>query len=348
MVFPTIYMNTQPRTFTQIKKITTKMSFGVLSVLSLFLSYVVLGSAEQCGRQAGGALCPGGLCCSQFGWCGTTDDYCKKENGCQSQCKGDDPAPGGGDLSKLISRQTFEQMLSHRNDAACRARGFYTYDAFITAAKSFPAFAATGNDATRKKEIAAFLGQTSHETTGGAGWSPPGGPYAWGYCYNRELNPAPYCDGNFPDFPCAPNQQYFGRGPMQLSWNYNYGRCGRAIGVDLLRNPDLVATDPVISFKTAFWFWMTAQSPKPSCHDVITGRWSPSGGDQAAGRVAGYGVITNIINGGLECGKGWNAQVEDRIGFYKRYCDMLGVGYGNNLDCYNQRPFGNGLLVDSM
>jgi chitinase len=120
--------------------------------------------------------------------------------------------------------------------------------------------------------------------------------------------------------------------------------------VDLLNNPDLVATHTIISFKTAIWFWMTAQSPKPSCHSVITGNWSPSGADSAAGRVPGYGVLTNIINGGLECGMGWKQQVEDRIGFYKRYCDLLGVGYGNNLDCYNQKSFANGLLdlVDSM
>ena len=26
----------------------------------------------------------------------------------------------------------------------------------------------------------------------------------------------------------------------------------------------------------------------------------------------------------------------------------LNKGYGNNLDCYNQRPFGNGLLMDTM
>ncbi|CAB4300091.1 unnamed protein product [Prunus armeniaca] len=78
---------------------------------------------------------------------------------------------------------------------------------------------------------------------------------------------------------------------------------------------------------------MTPQSPKPSCHDVITRRWNPSGADKSAG--PGYGVTTNIINGGLECGKGGNAKVEDGIGFYKRYCDLLGVGYGNN-----QKPLG--------
>ncbi|THU62426.1 hypothetical protein C4D60_Mb01t05030 [Musa balbisiana] len=121
--------------------------------------------------------------------------------------------------------------------------------------------------------------------------------------------------------------------------NYNYGPAGRAIGSDLLNNPDLVATDATISFKTALWFWMTTQLPKPSCHNVITGKWMPTNADRAAGRLPGYGVITNIINGGLECGKGSDSSVADRIGFYKRYCDLLGVSYGDNLDCYNQRPF---------
>lgn len=121
--------------------------------------------------------------------------------------------------------------------------------------------------------------------------------------------------------------------------NYNYGPAGKAINSDLLNDPDAVANDPVISFKTAFWFWMTPQSPKPSCHAVITGQWQPSAADTQAGRVPGYGVITNIINGGIECGKGSNAQMENRIGFYKRYCQILGVDTGSNLDCSNQRPF---------
>ncbi|OWM66487.1 basic endochitinase-like [Punica granatum] len=243
-----------------------------------------------------------------------------------------------GDISGIISQDLFNQMLKHRNDAACPAKGFYTYDAFIAAAKSFSGFGTTGDLATRKKEVAAFLGQTSHETTGG--WaSAPDGPYAWGYCFKQEQgNPGDYCVAN-QQWPCAPGKKYYGRGPIQISYNYNYGPAGRAIGYNLLGNPDAVATDPVISFKTALWFWMTPQSPKPSCHSVITGQWTPSSADSAAGRVPGYGVITNIINGGIECGKPTPSQVQDRIGFYKRYCDLLQVGYGNNLDCANQRPF---------
>nr|CBJ55936.1 pathogenesis related gene 3 [Bupleurum kaoi] len=245
---------------------------------------------------------------------------------------------GGQDVGSLISKPMFEDMLKHRNDAACPANGFYTYEAFIDAAKSFGAFGTTGDPDTRKREIAAFLAQTSHETTGG--WATaPDGAYAWGYCFKEEQNqPADYCVQN-QQWPCAPGKKYYGRGPIQISYNYNYGPAGQAIGSDLLGNPDLVASDPTISFKTALWFWMTPQSPKPSSHDAITGVWNPSGADSAAGRVPGYGVVTNIINGGIECGKGSNAQVEDRIGFFRRYCTILGVSPGDNLDCYNQRPF---------
>ncbi|KAF2609729.1 hypothetical protein F2Q70_00009867 [Brassica cretica] len=136
----------------------------------------------QCGSEAKpeGALCPNGLCCSKFGFCGTTEPYCKIP-GCQSQCTPTPPAPTptppsptppgptppgpSGDLSDIFSRDQFYKMLKHMNDNACPARGFFTYDAFITAAKFFPSFGNTGDLATRKKEIAAFFGQTSHETT---------------------------------------------------------------------------------------------------------------------------------------------------------------------------------------
>lgn len=328
-----------------------KLYMRILWGLALALVlWITMASAEQCGSQAGGAVCPGGLCCSKFGFCGNTPAYCT--DGCQSQCSGGgspsptptNPTPtptpsGGGDnIGSLISRDLFEQILKHRNDAACQGKGFYTYDAFIAAANSFGAFGNTGDTDTRKREIAAFLAQTSHETTGG--WSTaPDGPYAWGYCFKQEQgNPPDYCVAS-QQWPCAPGKKYFGRGPIQISYNYNYGPAGKAINADLLGNPDAVANDPIISFKTAFWFWMTPQSPKPSCHDVITGQWKPSAADTQAGRLPGYGVITNIINGGVECGQGSNPKMEDRIGFYKRYCDILKVSPGNNLDCNNQRPF---------
>ncbi|KAJ4872987.1 Basic endochitinase B [Raphanus sativus] len=323
-----------------------KSSLVLLLNLLFLLSF---SSAEQCGRQAGGALCPNGLCCSEYGWCGSTEAYCKLP-GCQSQCTPTGPPPPPppppgppppdptGGLTDIITKSQFDEMLKHRNDAACPARGFYTYDAFIAAAKYFPSFCNNGDTAARKKELAAFFGQTSHETTGG--WpAAPDGPYAWGYCFKEEVNPSSdYCSPSG-TWPCAPGKRYYGRGPMQLSWNYNYGQCGAALREDLLNNPDLVSNQAVMAFKAAIWFWMTPQSPKPSCHAVINGEWQPSDADIAAGRLPGYGVTTNIINGGLECGHGPDSRVLDRIGFYERYCGIFGVDPGSNLDCYNQRSF---------
>ncbi|XP_047094237.1 chitinase 2-like isoform X13 [Lolium rigidum] len=313
----------------------------ILAVLAAVLA--TAARAQTCGSQAGGATCANCLCCSQFGFCGNTSDYCG--TGCQSQCTGCSPIPGGG-VASILSKDLFEQMLLHRNDAACTARGFYTYEAFLAAAATFPAFGSTAEGLsveTRKREVAAFLGQTSHETTGG--WpTAPDGPLTWGYCFKQEREPKSiYCDTTKPEWPCAPNKEYIGRGPIQLTWNYNYGLAGRALSLDLLNNPDLVAADAVVSFRTALWFWMTPQANKPSSHAVITGRWTPTAADNAAGRVPGYGVITNIINGGLECGIGPDPRVADRIGFYQRYCGILGVDTGSNLDCYSQRSFNLGV-----
>ncbi|CAK7355591.1 unnamed protein product [Dovyalis caffra] len=320
------------------------MKFQALIILIPLAFLLGTTLAEQCGRQAGNALCPNGLCCSQHGWCGTTNDYCGA--GCQSQCPGSStptpstptptPSTGSGDVGSIITPAIFDQMLKYRNDGRCPSNGFYAYNAFISAARSFNGFGTTGDATTRRRELAAFLAQTSHETTGG--WpTAPDGPYAWGYCFVRENDRQTQCSSN--EWPCPAGRQYYGRGPIQLTHNYNYGLAGQAIEADLINNPDLVATDPVISFKTAMWFWMTPQANKPSSHNVIIGQWGPSDADRAANRVPGYGVITNIINGGLECGQGANDKVADRIGFYRRYCDLLGVSYGDNLDCYNQRPF---------
>ena len=110
----------------------------------------------QCGKQGGGRKCPEGLCCSKWGWCGTSDAYCG-ENNCQSQCPG---------LSSIIPESLFEEFLKYRNDRRCNGRGFYTYEAFLGAAKDYPEFGNAGNETTRKREIAAFFGHTSVATTG--------------------------------------------------------------------------------------------------------------------------------------------------------------------------------------
>jgi basic endochitinase B len=126
--------------------------FGTdIMLLSEFCFSISGTTAQQCGSQAGGKVCPGGLCCSKFGYRGNTPNYCG--TGCQSNCPSGGgtpstptptPSGGGGDIGSLISKAKFDDMLKHRNDGNCPAKGFYTYEAFIQTAKSFGGFGTTG------------------------------------------------------------------------------------------------------------------------------------------------------------------------------------------------------------
>ena len=64
----------------------------------------------------------------------------------------------------------------------------------------FVRYAREGSLEVRKREVAAFLGNISHETTGG--WATaPGGPQAWGLCFREEVGCAngactQYCDAS--------------------------------------------------------------------------------------------------------------------------------------------------------
>ena len=61
---------------------------------------------------------------------------------------------------------------------------------------------------------------------------------------------------------------YRGRGPMQLTGKFNYGRAGRDLGLDLVANPDLVATDEV-GMLVAGWYWDTRVLNKYADMDSI-------------------------------------------------------------------------------
>ena len=75
---------------------------------------------------------------------------------------------------------------------------------------------------------------------------------------------------------------------------------------------------------------MTPQYSKPSCHNVIIDK--TTSGDVNS-RAVGFGLTTNIINGGLECGKGKDYREEDRIGFYKRYLKVIGISDKREKSC---------------
>ena len=62
----------------------------------------------ECGRYADppGKTCPLNVCCSQFGFCGLTSDFCtkssEKDTGCQSNCDQPQSGKSGGNVQNRI------------------------------------------------------------------------------------------------------------------------------------------------------------------------------------------------------------------------------------------------------
>ncbi|OON82620.1 chitinase [Streptomyces tsukubensis] len=203
----------------------------------------------------------------------------------------------------VVSESQFNEMFPGRNS-------FYSYSGLTAALSAYPGFTGTGSDTVRKQEAAAFLANVSHETGG--------------LVYVVEQNTA-----NYPHY-CDPSQsygcpagtdKYYGRGPIQLSWNFNYKAAGDALGIDLLNNPDLVQTDSAVAWKTGLWYWNTQNGP---------GTMTPH---NAIVNGSGFGETIRSINGSLECDGKNPAQVQSRVDSYKHFADVLGVDPGANLTC---------------
>lgn len=130
----------------------------VLTITLLALVHV--GAAE--GECSKASPCPdSNNCCSQYGYCGTGDPYCG--SGCQAgPCTGGTPltpSPGGSGLSAVLTKSLYQQLFPHH-------LSFFSYEALIEAAKSFPQFGTTGDENTKKREIAAFAAHVWQETSG--------------------------------------------------------------------------------------------------------------------------------------------------------------------------------------
>ncbi|CAM0954212.1 unnamed protein product [Alopecurus aequalis] len=263
------------------------MGMAVFTFMALGLAALLLSpaAAQNCGCQAG-------FCCSKFGFCGTNSSYCG--DGCQAgPCTG-----GSGGVGSIVTDAFFNAIKS-QSSGSCAGQSFYTRQAFLNAAGSYSSFGSGSSDAA-KREIAAFFAHVTHETGS--------------FCFIEEINGAShnYCDTGFPQWPCSPGATYYGRGPLQITWNYNYGAAGKDIGFDGLNNPQKVAQDPVVAFKTALWFWTN------NVHGVLS---------------QGFGATIKAINGALECNGQNTAQMNDRVSLYKKYCGQLGVDPGGNLTC---------------
>jgi len=240
-------------------------------------------------------------------------------------------------LTKEEFNSIFKNPLAVNKDIWCPGYDFYNYEDFITATKEYPLFGNEGSEEIKKREIAAFLANISRETTGGAD-DIAGGRYLWGLCWIEQIacedgSCTQYCQESNTEYSCVDGKTYHGRGPIQLTWNYNYGAVGEKIGVDLLSNPELVSTNASISFRTALWFWMTAQGLKPSAHDVMVGNWTPNDDDISKNRKPGFGMTINIINGKNECAKPDDSRMLDRVEHFKFFSELLNTTIGENIYC---------------
>lgn len=227
-------------------------------------------------------------------------DVWADQGSCGSGGGGTDPGDPGSSADFLVSEAQFNQMFPGRNS-------FYTYSGLTAALDAYPGFANTGSDTVKKQEAAAFLANVSHETGG--------------LVYVVEQNTANYphyCDTS-QSYGCpAGTAAYYGRGPIQLSWNFNYKAAGDALGIDLLGNPYLVEQDAAVAWKTGLWYWNTQTGP---------GTMTPH---NAMVNSAGFGETIRSINGSIECNP---AQVQSRIDKYQAFVSILGTTPGSNLSC---------------
>lgn len=206
----------------------------------------------------------------------------------------------------MISEAQFEQLFPQRIP-------FYTYAGLREAIKAYPEFGNFGSTADNQREVAAFLANIMHESHELRAITEVDTSVHDHYCNDKQ------------GIPCATGKQYFGRGPIQLSWNFNYDLAGKALGLDLLNDPDMVSRDATVAWKTALWYWMEIKGsgPLPS-HVAIKQKF-------------GFGETVRSINGALECSKppsniGYQQQ-QMRIQNYLKITRLIGVEPGKHQAC---------------
>lgn len=158
---------------------------------------------------------------------------------------------------------------------------------------------------TDRNEAAKFLAHAAWETVG--------------FKYTKEV----YCQKNMDE--CAraypnnngglPGKVYYGRGMLQLTWDYNYKACSQALYGDdrLIRNPDMVGNDPGVGWASAAWYWQA------NVHAVSQT----------------FGKTLKAINGALECDGGPNSQnLVLRFNHYKQVLSCMNIPAPPDSDGY--------------
>ena len=235
----------------------------------------------------------------------------------------------------------------------------YTYEGFCEAVEDYNLYHEEkvflmGSETDQRNEIAAFLGNTAHESddfeagreylacadnvqVDGKTYCKPctndlfdwetmkcsqsmadlDSPYSE-YCQpvfmppegcNCETITQVASEGELAGYVDA-SKVFYGRGAIQLSWNYNYIKASLALTGSpdtFCEDPELVVSDPKYAWGSAIYFWMESEKEGDTCHKEALKH--------------NFGGTLNVINGGLECpayAGGWHHKaVKMRI---NRYC----------------------------
>lgn len=240
------------------------------------------------------------------------------------------------------------------------------YKDFLRAVAKFPKFCgeyANGNDWPSKygspweqacrKELATLFAHFDQETSGLKVLT-EGDETSGDYISETAANKKAY--------PAAAGKQYYGRGPTQLSWNYNYGMFGNIFDsqsmtgkMKFINNPDGLIADGYTAFTSAIWFYMTPQDAQPSMHDIVTGFWKPNTVDTKAHIDASFAATSVIINGDKECGRGIGKlqKAVNRGNHYKKHMKALSMPTDDlqpeDIDCGNMpREWPSGSTNDNL
>lgn len=242
----------------------------------------------------------------------------------------------------------------------CNGPEVLTRENFLTVVAKYPGFLSADSTEGKVRELAAFLGNSSQETTGAYCNAPTAeddlldyqnpvhcNEPMGGLCYVAEVGDArktDYCHVVSDEWiDSNPNRDlirancdkrlYYGRGALQTTNPYTYATTSDFLYGDqriLLENPDKLI-EGTNAWDAALYFWMKHEGGLEQSATSVNGRMTAH---QALAEHGDYGKAIEVINGNLECGvvaRDKAYKVMGRVRYYMAYLKAFGEAVGTEV-----------------